>query len=142
MSGNLDLGRNELKCFGSHPIMLLSLIDLSKIGDDGSGREYLMERNTPDLLCSCVVVVFEEVEEVSVYNITVQGLSGDDDFLNSAAGHCIDSDSEDDDLVGYWSEVGWSESSGSGLSMHYTDSIEDLVGRDWLIHEGWVASLE
>ncbi|KZP34092.1 hypothetical protein FIBSPDRAFT_881543 [Athelia psychrophila] len=51
-----------------------------------------------------VVVVFEEVEEVSVYNVTVQGLPGDDDFLNSAAGRCIDSDSEDDDSVGYRSD--------------------------------------
>ncbi|KZP02122.1 hypothetical protein FIBSPDRAFT_970424 [Athelia psychrophila] len=74
-------------------------------GDDGSGREYLMEQDTPDLLCSCV-------------------------------------DSEDDDSVGYRSEVGWSESSESGSSMHYTDSIEDLVGRDWLVHEGGIVSLE
>ncbi|KZP04368.1 hypothetical protein FIBSPDRAFT_904337 [Athelia psychrophila] len=96
-----------------------------------------------DISCFPIqVVVFEEVEEVSVYNITVQGLPGDDDFLNSAAGRCIDSDSEDDDLVGYRSEVGWSESSGLGSSMHYTDSIEDLVGRDWLVHEGGIVSLE
>ncbi|KZP08132.1 hypothetical protein FIBSPDRAFT_901505 [Athelia psychrophila] len=119
MSSNLDFGRNEPKCFGSHPVMLLSFVDPLKI-----------------------VVIFEEVEEVSVYNITVQGLPGDDDFLNLAAGRCIDSDSEDDDLMGYRSEVGWSESSGPGSSTHYTDSIEDLVGRDWLIHEGGVASLE
>ncbi|KZP08635.1 hypothetical protein FIBSPDRAFT_901118 [Athelia psychrophila] len=96
-----------------------------------------------DISCFPIqVVVFEEVEEVSVYNITVQGLPGDDDFLNSAAGRCIDSDSEDDDSVGYRSEVGWSESSESGSSMHYTDSIEDLVGRDWLVHEGGIVSLE
>ncbi|KZP09538.1 hypothetical protein FIBSPDRAFT_900390 [Athelia psychrophila] len=86
-----------------------------------------------------IVVVFEEVEEVSVYNITVQGLPGDDDFLNSAAGRCIDSDSEDDDSIGYRSDVDSSGSSRSGSSVHYTDSIEDLVGEDWLIHEGWVA---
>ncbi|KZP04973.1 hypothetical protein FIBSPDRAFT_940727 [Athelia psychrophila] len=63
-----------------------------------------------------VVVVFEEVEEVSVYNVTVQGLPGDDDFLNSAAGRCIDSDSEDDDSVGYRSDVGLSGSLRSGSS--------------------------
>ncbi|KZP30241.1 hypothetical protein FIBSPDRAFT_884490 [Athelia psychrophila] len=67
-----------------------------------------------DISCFPIqVVVFEEVEDVSVYNITVQGLPGDDDFLNSAAGRCIDSDSEDDDSVGYRSEMGWSESSES-----------------------------
>ncbi|KZP09845.1 hypothetical protein FIBSPDRAFT_900179 [Athelia psychrophila] len=58
-----------------------------------------------------VVVVFEEVEEVSVYNVTVQGLPGDDDFLNSAAGRCIDSDSEDDDSMGYRSDMSLSGSS-------------------------------
>ncbi|KZP26715.1 hypothetical protein FIBSPDRAFT_949288 [Athelia psychrophila] len=96
-----------------------------------------------DISCFPIqVVVFEEVEEVSVYNVTVQGLPGDDDFLNSAAGRCIDSDSEDDNSVGYRSDVDSSGSSRSGSSVHYTDSIEDLVGEDWLIHEGWVASLE
>ncbi|KZP03687.1 hypothetical protein FIBSPDRAFT_968780 [Athelia psychrophila] len=60
-----------------------------------------------DISCFPIqVVVFEEVEEVSVYNITVQGLPGDDDFLNSAAGRCIDSDSEDDDL-GPNHPIGW-----------------------------------
>ncbi|KZP33150.1 hypothetical protein FIBSPDRAFT_881921 [Athelia psychrophila] len=58
-----------------------------------------------DISCFPIqVVVFEEVEEVSVYNVTVQGLPGDDDFLNSAAGRCIDSDSEDDDSMGYRSD--------------------------------------
>ncbi|KZP28221.1 hypothetical protein FIBSPDRAFT_947806 [Athelia psychrophila] len=93
-----------------------------------------------DISCFPIqVVVFEEVEEVSVYNVTVQGLPGDDDFLNSAAGRCIDSDSEDDDSMGYRSDVDSSGSSRSGSSVRYTDSIEDLVGEDWLIHEGWVA---
>ncbi|KZP06045.1 hypothetical protein FIBSPDRAFT_903075 [Athelia psychrophila] len=239
MSGNLDVfGRNELdsgqvavKLFASSIRQRFNVVE----GDDGSGREYLMEQDTPDLLClsplpgsgfdpedlrssdcyslcptlldrpslvppqsagrvtlggafrvnpgwprwvdtslfvdiesgtqpPCLAVPhslnlpitrlswthpmrhwcrsFEEVEEVSVHNITVQGLPGDDDFLNSAAGRCIDSDSEDDDSVGYRSEVGWSESSESGSSMHYTDSIEDLVGRDWLVHEGGIVSLE
>ncbi|KZP19848.1 hypothetical protein FIBSPDRAFT_892428 [Athelia psychrophila] len=82
-----------------------------------------------DISCFPIqVVVFEEVEEVSVYNVTVQGLPGDDDFLNSAAGRCVDFNSEDDDLVGYRSDMSWSGSSRSGSSVHYTDSIEDLVG--------------
>ncbi|KZP23142.1 hypothetical protein FIBSPDRAFT_952215 [Athelia psychrophila] len=96
-----------------------------------------------DISCFPVqVVVFEEVEEVSVYNVTVQGLPGDNDFLNSAAGHSIDSDSEDDDSVGFRSGMSSSGSSRSGSSVRYTDSIEDLMGEDWLIHKGWVASLE
>ncbi|KZP31988.1 hypothetical protein FIBSPDRAFT_882858 [Athelia psychrophila] len=65
-----------------------------------------------DISCFPIqVVVFEEVEEVSVYNVTVQGLPGDDDFLNSAAGRCIDSDSEDDDSMGYRSDMSLSGSS-------------------------------
>ncbi|KZP25474.1 hypothetical protein FIBSPDRAFT_1008193 [Athelia psychrophila] len=85
-------------------------------------------------------VVFEEVEDVTVYNVTVQGVPGDDEVLRSAAGRSVDSDSEGEESEGYRSDTCSSASLGSGSSVHYTDSILDLVGEEWLIREGWVDS--
>lgn len=95
-----------------------------------------------DISCLPIqVVVIDEVEEVSVYNVTVQGIPEDSDEVESA-GQSVDSDSEDEEAE--VDSPGWpdtsSVSSESGSSVHYTDSIEDLVGEDWLIHEGWAAS--
>lgn len=74
---------------------------------------------------------------MSVYNLTFQGIPGDNDVLNSAAGRFVDSDSEDGESGGYGSDGSSFVSSESGLLVHYTDSIMNLVG---LICEGWVDS--